>query len=164
MSDPFSLVYDGLWDMAERNPELISFFPVGNRIKYEEESDIKKNVSHADLPELSLLAGSSVVGDLNSNTGVSIKKTYIWALASGDLRLSPVFHKVSFELFRAMLDYESTLCPLLWEDCAFVTNCRVMTAEEGTEMNDLNRSIQGWSSLWNVEVEFHFQRSKLRIP
>lgn len=163
LDDPFSQVYEALWQLVERNEKLRTYLPLRNRIKYEEQTDPKFNISDADVPELSLMQ-ENISFDIHCNSSQrGMTRTYIWGVASGDFRINPVYNAMSFELYRCMIDWESTLCELIWEDCRFVQQLRLRSAEEGTFMSDKNRGILGWSAIWTCEVDFIFPTGKLRI-
>lgn len=160
-TDPFTQVYTALWTLVERNPYFTSILKSQNKIKFAKESDQKVNIAQADLPELSLFMGPMSQFTYNScNRGIT--KSYIFALATGDLR-NPIHNKISFELFRSIVDYESTLCALTWCACTFVTDCQIVSEDVGRELEDLNRQIKGWSSLVVIDVKFDFQYLKLKV-
>lgn len=162
--DPFSQVHNALWTMAERSITLENLIPIRNRIKYEEESDKKPQISDADLPELALLAGGATIGVYDNSTQTSVRKNYIWAITTGDLRVNEVYNPIAWELFRAMRDWDQVLCPLTWENCNFVQKFRLLSADEGMQMMLQNRGIQGWSALWVCEVDCAFKTSLVRLP
>lgn len=164
MTDPFTLVYNGLWLMAERNIALTALIPPGNRIKYQKDSPPKSAIANADTPELALLSSGATYFPQNNSSNMTIDKRYAWLVTSGDFLLREKFNPITFELFRAMIDWESTLCPLEWESCTFVTNFKILDGDEGINQNDAqDRSILGWSSLLTVEVRFALPTSRLRI-
>jgi len=162
MSNPFTMVYEGLWTIAELNTNLLKYINYRNRIKYDDANEPKPNIADADLPELALInAGfDKIKFDCNN---AYITKIYTWAITTGNYILSTPYDEVSFELFRALNDWEDTLHALSWESCNFVLNFRLVSAEEGTLMQDLERGIGGWSSLWSCEVDMSFPIAKLRL-
>ncbi len=161
--DPFSLVYTALWRMVERNQTLLRYIPVGNRVKFDENSDAKAIIESGDTPELKLLTGGGTFQGEDNKDRTTINRNYIWAVTTGDFRLNENFNRICFELYRSMIDWECTLCQLEWCGCKFVDNFRLTDAEDGTLLQDLNRGIPGWSTLWNCEVKFTFVKSHLRI-
>lgn len=165
MSDPFTLVYNALWVMAERNTELTSLIPLKNRIKFDASNPPKMQIAESDTPELALTASGASFGVQNNNSNYTLDRRYDWIVTSGDYRINPKFNAISFELMRAMVDYESTLCALTWEDCNFVNRCNLTDADEGIEYNrsKQNRNLFGWSGVITVEIRFVLPYSKLRI-
>ena len=161
--DPYSQVYNALWTMVERSTKLKQYIPLGNRIKYEDISDVKESIQDADMPELALISGGGNFGNADNSTQRSCAREYIWALTSGDLRVNYLLNPIQFEIFRCMVDWECVLCNLQWCNCRFVTKCKLVSAEDGLLMQELNRAIPGWSSLWTVQVDFQFPIANLRI-
>lgn len=163
--DPFSLVYNGLWALVERNQDLKKYIPAGNRINFAEELAYKEEVVQADLPELALLLAGGSPGTKDSSDGRSITKRFVWALTTGQYQVNPAYHRIAFELWRSMVDYACVLCALSWCNCNFVTDCRMIDIEEGTLSDFLERNItiHGWSGLWGVEVDMQFPLESLKI-
>lgn len=161
--DPFTMVYDGLWDLVDRNPYLRQLLPARNKIKFDEDNARKDSLNDADLPELQLLSDGGLANLRNNSSQSSITRNYIWQIATGDNRINPIFNKICFELYRSMFDWECTLCNLLWCDCRFVTGCRLVQIVDGNFLQDIERNIPGWSSLWSCEVDFVFPKQLLRL-
>lgn len=163
--DPFSLVYNGLWRLVERNQDLHKHIPVGNRVNFSEELAYKEQVVQADLPELALLLAGGTAGSKDSDTGRSITKRFVWALTTGQYQVNPAYHRIAFELYRSMIDYECVMCPLSWCNCTFFQTLRLLDIEEGTLTDFLERNIEihGWSGLWGVEVDMLFPFTSLKI-
>lgn len=161
--DPFSMVYNALWEMVERNKNLATYIPVGNRIKYDDVAAIRASNEDADTPELALLSGGGSFGDTDNSSQRSCVREYIWALTSGDLKLNTIFNPIQWELFRSMNDWECVLCSLTWCNCAFVSNCRIISAEDSSINHELERDILGWTSLWNMQVDFQFPKASLKL-
>lgn len=161
--DPFSQVYNALWKMVNRNKNLNDYLPKGNRIRFEHESDVDTAKSDAQMPELALLCGGGSFGGKDNSTTRSVTRNYLWALTTGDFRINPVFNKISWELFRSMVDWSCVLCNLTWCDCNFVQECRVVSADDSFLPQSLQENIPGWSSIWQVEVDFAFNYNSLTI-
>ena len=162
MSTPFSLLRNGIWELVERNAALLSYIPSRNRIKYDTEKTQKHNVSHGDTPELALVPiGGGPDIDRSRDVRV-IRKRYLWAITTGDLD-NDTYDAISWELYRSMIDWNSTLCPIEWEGHTFIENFLVLDEEVGLKMIELNRQIDGWSAFWTVEAMLQFCTSTIRI-
>lgn len=162
-TDPFSIVHDALWFMIERNPDIQSLVKDKNQIKFDKQSSKKDQINDADLPELVLLAGGANPGKYDNSSNTSITKGYIWAITTGDFRITEVYNKVAWELFRSMVDWSIVLCALTWNGDRFVNNFRLISADEGDMMESQNRGIRGWSAVWTCEVDMSFCTNNLRI-
>lgn len=167
MKDPFTQTYEGLWTLVERNLTLKRYIALGNRVKFDEKNAIKEEISDADVPELSLMLAGASPGTANSSTSRSIIKQYIWGVASGSFTLNPGYNIVAFELWRSLIDYESTLCRLEWgtndDRCTFIQKMNLTSVDETLTNQELNRLIEGWSGLWLCEVEMVFPLRLLRL-
>jgi hypothetical protein len=165
-TDPFSMVYTALWEMMEARDAFKSLVLLKNRIKFDSETDrdpIKTNVATADLPEVMLLTnGINEINLYDSSSGSMVVRQYSWMISTGDYRLTEFLLPVEFELFRGMLDWQTKLTALQWCNREFVKRCNYVAASEGFSDPEANRNIEGWSSLWQCEVEMHFVTADLR--
>lgn len=161
MIDPFNLVYDKLWSLVERNEELKALIKVGNRIKFDTNVATKGELSDADLPELALLVGGFFDYQTTS-TSRSIKRNYSFSIATGEYKIAS-FNKITFELFRCLVDYECELCALTWCNCNFVDASTKLVGAEESILEDADKQISGWISVWTFEVVMVFQLSMLKI-
>lgn len=157
------MVYNALWQMVERNQKILNLVPKNNRIRFDEQNSQKAQLASADTPELALMPNGGIWNGKNNSSKTSVTKNYTWAITTGDLRLNPLYNRLSWELFRSLTDWECILCPLEWCECQFVMNFRLIQTEEGTIMQDIDKGIPGWSALWTCELDLAFETSKLRL-
>ena len=71
--DPFTLVYDALWELLDSSARLRELVKAGNRInlnRYDDRHPIKEEVSSADLPELIIIPVSG--GETKQTSGARI--------------------------------------------------------------------------------------------
>lgn len=162
-NDPFSLVYSGLWALIDRNNDIDKLVPKGNRIRFDDVSYKKKSISNADLPELSLFRSTTVYSQKTTKDSTNIIAGYQWSVATGNYSIQPVFNPLTFEIFRSLMDWECTLCPLMWCGCNFVENCIILDSDEGTSLDEQNQQIPGWASILRLNVEMVFSRSSLKL-
>lgn len=163
MTTPFVLIQDALWQMAERNPNLIGSLQKGNLVKYDDSLGAKRNISSADFPELRLsFEGWSLIGQNTSSTSV-VGATYSWELDIGDLNLRDNFSPLTWELLRSMIDWDIYLCQLQWEGNSFVKQANAVVSSSGIDDIAEERGIRGWTSIATIEVECHFLTNSLRI-
>src|SRR5688572_7926526 len=110
--DPFSMVYNALWIMIDRNQKILEMIPKGNRIRFDEQNSQKPHKSSADTPELTLISSGGIWNEKNNSSQTSVTRNYIWAITTGDFRINPLYNRLSWELFRSLTDWECILCPL----------------------------------------------------
>lgn len=167
--NPFQLVYKALWSLVERNTTLTDLVSIGNREKYDDWVGGKRSISEADLPELALLSEGGLSNLQSSSSHSEITRSYMWALTTGDLNIDN-YNNISFELFRAMVDWDRFICGIEWEYSSgefvqVVQRCELLNLEEGTFIrNEQNRGIRGWAAMWGVDVLFMIPTETLRIP
>lgn len=164
-NDPFSQVFSALWAMVEGCQAFTDLVPVGNRIRYDQNSrdPIKAVVQAADMPEV-ILVSDGLTANLHatSSTSMCIRR-YTWLITTGDLRINEFCNPVEFAVFRAMLRWKEVLCELTYKGQPFVKRANVVSVTSGTSDPKQNRNLLGWSALWSVEVEMHFNTSDLLL-
>lgn len=169
MSNPFSLVHDKLWELAEGHegtseyPALTSLVKLGNRIKLDKrQSPLKGFIQNSDVPEL-LLVPDGGSPELNRNSSdTAIIRNYSWIISTGDMRVSEVLYPVEFALFVAMSNYCQVLKDLTFEGNRFIQRVRTPSIIHGESDENKNRNIKGWSALWTCEVFMTFKIETLK--
>lgn len=165
MSNPFQLVWDALWELAEANTALTALVYRGNRIKFDDRHIPKRSIGDGDLPELLLLSTGGEINMKNSSSTTKVTRNYTWAIATGEFDINEFYNDVSWELLCAMIDWDVTICALEWPASSnwhFAVKCDMTTVEEGTFMAEENRGIVGWAGMWKMEIEMHLRTSDLR--
>lgn len=163
MHDPFTLVYDALWDLAEASVAVTSLVRVGNRVKLDSvapTAGLKKEVSQADLPEIVLALTSSTGNIRGTSSSSSVIRQYQWALSTGDMDPRTLL-ALEFALYAALADWPTVLSTLTWQGLGFVKRANIVSAEHGESDPERNRGVRGWSGLWTLDVEMHFRTGDL---
>lgn len=159
MADPFSMVFDALWQLAEASAPLNDLVRVGNRIKFNDATNRdprKTAVQAGDLPELVLVCENGTGNISASSCSTSVTRRYSWVIATGDLRISHLLHPVEWALVCAMTNWKSVLLNLTWQGNKFAKRMQFLDQSVGFSKPEQNRNISGWSSVWGIEVEMHF--------
>lgn len=160
--DPFTIVYEGIWDMLEANADFCTLVKPGNRIKYNGPARpaIKDEISTADTPEVRVVPLSTEYHLQRTSNGTSITKTYGIEVSSGSTIAANGVWAVEWQILRAVSNWQTYLSNLVWPEGSdgseFVKLCKPLSAAEGVRRTDLNRGIYGWSLVWAVEVEMWF--------
>lgn len=162
MPDPFTMVYDALWDLAEGSGRVTDLVRVGNRIKLRETRTAgdKKQISQGDLPEMILGLTSGTGNIRGTSSSSSCIKQFQWGLSTGDLNPERLL-ELEFALFAAMVNWPNVLAVLEWGGATFVKRAQLVSMEAGQSMAEQNRGIRGWVALWTLEVEMHFRSQTL---
>lgn len=168
MSNPLSLVYDGLWDLVIRHPDYDTLFSPRNLIRFDGATDrdpLKTTVQDADLPELMLVPTDADINIENTSNTSKLVQRYTWVVSTGDLRITDRLLPVEWFLFEAMHNWSRVLTLLKWPlvtGQAFVKRVDIINVSEGMSDPELNRGIRGWSAIWGIDVEMYFTQSDIR--
>lgn len=162
--NPFVDVYNALWNLAEDSTPLTTLVKPSNRIKYNQSvpyDPTKDEVSEADLPELLLVSTGSSGNLRQSSSTSSIIRQYEWLIATGDTSLVNKLLRVEWALFCAMSDWPTVLNALTFQGSTFCKRTQLVSVNSGLTDPERNRGINGWSSIWALEVEMHFKTTDL---
>lgn len=162
--NPFTQVYDSLWSLVTDHPDIDDIVKVGNRIDFsaDKRQPHKNQIATADLPELVLVQGGLRGSLYHTSSSTRCTREYRWLISTGDFRINHFLNKVEWMLFVAHLGWTSTLTSLQYNGASFVKRCEILDAQTGASDPERNRNIQGWSSIWRIEVEMHFKTSDLK--
>lgn len=163
MSDPLTIVHDGLWHVLETWPGFTDLVPPGNRVKYsgEDRGQAKDRILTADVPEVRLVPVGLGVGWHETNAEHRVTQRYQLQARTGDLRLDRALYPVVWESLRALAAGLDALLALGWEGAPFVENVRVTGGQEGLLTRGEARRIAGWQALLNFDVEMIFEVSRM---
>lgn len=160
--NPFTLVRDALWQLPQRHPVFRRLVKEGNKIKFEEPGQqIKPETSTNDMPEVALFSTTAMINMQNTSSSTMCRRSYSWVLNTGDFRLDSVLYQVEWALFVGMTGWQAVLAALTWKGVNFVKVVRMTSVSDGQSDSQRNRGIKGWSAVWTVEVEMHFQTADL---
>lgn len=163
MSDPFSLIYNRLWEAVDGHPNIGDYIKAGNRPSY---SDNKRKptldtMSSGDLPELLLLPSGTEGSLTTSSSGSGFKKTFMWVLNTGDLRVDKWLHPIEWILFQSMVTYKDSFYDLQWEGQKFVKGVMLGSTTVGQSEALRQVNINGWSLVQSIEFNCRFTTSSL---
>lgn len=164
-TNPFQMVWDALWRMAEANETLAEIVKLRNRIRYDEVLGPKREAVDSDFPELVLLSSGGGANIMNSSGTTKVERKYTWAISTAEYEIN-YYNLIAWELFRAMISWNTELCALEWPESSgwhFVVRTNVLDIDEGTIALDEHRNIAGWAGMWQIDVEMHFSTSTLLI-
>ena len=163
-SNPFTIVFNGLWSCLESNPNFVSDVPQGNRIKYNipaNRDPIKLTVAAADLPEVVLVCTSAQAFLHDSSSTCKCIRGYSWLISTGDFRVNELLHQVEWDVFVGMFNWRKVMGALQWNGKSFVKRCDITQITQGQSDKERNRGIEGWSAIWGCEVEMIFNNTDI---
>lgn len=155
--DPFTMVYDGLWNMMLANATLVSYFKSGNLYSYRQDKDPKGKINKAgDTPELQLfqMGMSEIDSIFNSNTS-DMTMQYRWQVTTASFNIEEP-NRIFFELIRSMCCWQHALCPLTWNNCNFVKSMDMTSSQETVDVTEASRRIHGWNGNLFCYVRMNF--------
>jgi hypothetical protein len=178
MIDPFTLVFNALWALADASKPLTGYLhsvtgdrvePLvlpGNKIRFnlpENRDPQKATAADTDFPELML----TTTGLVEPNLGMSscktlIKRQYSWIITTGDYRMNYRLYPVQFALLCAMMDWDKVLTTLRWMEEPFILKLSLVQGVDAAQDPKVNRNIKGWSSIWACQVDMAFNSNQLR--
>lgn len=144
--DPFTTVYNRLWDLLENNGELASLVKIGNRIKSTKDA-AKKTYSNADLPELRIEPSGGKCEIKKTNTTMPITQNFSVVCTTGDLRVHKSFLPVKWALLNALTDTIGNL------GLSFVRHIALTDVVDGAN----SERFPGWNTAFEISVEMWFK-------
>lgn len=166
-SNPFGMIFDGLWGMVTADPYLNSVVSLGNRMKYAERVTEKDVATTADMPELRLVPAGGSASILRTSSSTSCIRRFAFQLQTGTQNLHETYLDIQWALMCALVGWPGVVGALLWNGQPFVKRMGVI---EVTELmlrpfpeSNPSGEIKGWSTVWVCELECWFNSDQLRV-
>lgn len=152
--DPFTQIYDAIWDLLEANEEFTSLVKLGNRIRFDGSvrNPLKERVSNADFPEVILVMVGGEINQKFSSTSVQITKTFRVMVNSGTLKASVHLFPIEWAALKAIHAGMDTL------NLSFVKRLRIGNVEYSlldsrTENPSAKNSVIQWVGVLDLVVD-----------
>lgn len=164
--NPFTLVYNAIWNLLLARPSFVEQVKVGNRITFIPTGDNKVttqkdfNKLGADFPEVQLLIEGTEPHHNNTSSSSTLKRIYAIQVNMDGALLSPGLFELEWEIFIALKHWWLTVSALEYKNERFVKAVRNLPTTTGYNIQD-NSTIRGWASIWRAEVEMHFSNTNL---
>lgn len=169
-SDPFSLVYTALYDMAVACEPLADMVKLGNRIRFDGDTpDPAKRdaVQDADLPELVLVPETGSVNLHGNSSSSRFVRQYAFMISTGTNKLNELLNPLEWALCCGLARWRSAITDLRWPEgsgeTSFVKRVDVISATQGQSDPERNRNIRGWSAVWRCEVEMYIRTADMKL-
>lgn len=162
--DPITLCYDKLVTMLSEHVGFMTLVKKKNLITFsgKNRDPIKSEVSTGDLPEVRVLPRGGVPHIQRTSNSSSMIERFEVQISSGDQRVGAVLFPVKWEVYRALSGWAAALQALLWKSKTFVKLARPIDVSDGVAEDDLRRGIEGWASIWSVEIHMWFATTDLQ--
>lgn len=147
--DPFTQVYEKLWDLLETDSQLAAHVKVANRIKLNSRKVLhgKFRLSTKDLPELTIEPAGGTCEIKRTTTSMPITQHFAVRMKTHDLRVDRSFFPIKFALLNRLTDVTGNL------GLSFVRRVQVDDMTDGR--NDDGHD--GWHTAFNITVEMWFK-------
>lgn len=162
---PSSKLYSAIWTLLETSEAFKELVKPKNRVKFDSETNrgpLKDNVQSADLPEVILVSeGFTELNIHNTSSSTKVVETFSLIANTGDFRLSLIQQALNWYVLCSIRQWQSSLSALTWKGVTYVKRVDVVSATTGQSNSERNRQIQGWVTVWRVQVEMHFATANL---
>lgn len=162
--NPFTRVYNKVWDILEASSDFTAIFPVGNRVKFNSDtlrSPLKEKITSADVPEIMVhMPNMNINLNNSSNTTKIVTKLQI-VVNTGDYRINLFLNNIQWLLLCILKDAESEICTLTWRGDSFCKILRINDIAIGDRIENRDSGVNGFTSLWACELEMHFAHSDI---
>lgn len=164
-SDPLTQIYDALWDMLETHKGFDRLVRVGNRAKFSlagPRDPVKDEISEADLPEVRIVRTGGEAHLQRTSNGSSILQRYEVQIGTKSLRYDTELFPLEWEIYKAFSKWQDKLKGLEWAGKPYVKLARPLSFTTGVDEGQLDRGIEGWATVWSIEVELWFATADLQ--
>lgn len=165
--DPFTFLFDELWNALERNQEFCDLVKATNRIKLKDGfRPFKETITESSIPEVVLMPAGKEFFVENPCNGSSIIQTVHATITTGTRntsKLFPVQWRVAQAIYTAINRSSGHLFSLTWNDEAIIKDIDMLPLEEGLSYDELNRELRGWAAILPLRVKMFFTTNLLLV-
>jgi len=161
--DPFSQVYDWLWDLLAANADFAALVQPGNRIRFDgtAANPVKEITSTADYPEVMIELAGGLPTPINTSASSSMIQRFAVSVSMGTLRLA-AFLPVKWAIYCGLAKWLTSYRSLLFKTRPFVVKLAITSADEVRHKDgDDQRGTMEWFAVWYVDVEMFFRTADL---
>lgn len=165
--NPFSMVYEALWDMLTARADFAAQIREGNRISFgdpHKPDPTKHGLTAADLPQVALVSTGMEANLFSTSNGSHCIRRYQWILRTDGLPLKQL-HEIEWAVFCGMATWNTVLTALQFEGKRFVKLLQITGIDTGFNERAPNEEPPvpvGWSSIWSCAIRFDFATADLQ--
>lgn len=158
ITDPFTQVYDSIWDTLEKFGDFAALVKLANEVKYNTEIQPKdkESLQEGDISQATLIPSGSTTATVISSATGEIVQGFTLLIISGDERLQKKYFPLKWATVRALAAAGQNLNGL-----EFVRRVDVTDQIEDINEFDESMGIQGWNSSLTIVVTMLFNRDEL---
>lgn len=164
--NPFTRVHNGMWSLLEADDDFNRLIKEGNKVRYDQQYDrgsgIKPTVITADMPEIAIIQTRLQINTPHTSSTTKFNSTFSIIVNSGDFRLNEVGHDINWVLLCRIAQWKTALGDITWKNEHFVKSVKpISDVQIGHSDPEHNRRINGWITVWAVEIECHLATANL---
>lgn len=161
--DPFTKVFNALWELLEEGELFSKVVNKKNTVKYlgSDRDPEKETVSDADFPEIRMFISELTPHVQATSHHSNCMMTVELAIATSEKTMDSSLFPLVWDVYRQMAGWFAKLDALTWGGQKYCKLNKPTGISTGQAESELQRGIQGWSAIWTIEVYMWFNTSIL---
>lgn len=168
MTDPFTVLFDKLWEVVDSDSDLQQLVNEGGKIKFVRDVDIygfDPRNRQVNQPELSLLPDLFEANIGATNNSSEIIRSFNWSIRTPSKMLNKELFPIEWSLYKAMCVYAPEIRTVTYANEKFVHKINVISGSNFTpeiDMIQANPTLIGWRTIWTMQFEMSFSKNQLQ--
>jgi len=157
--DPFTQIYNRIWEVLEENDDFTNYIKPGNRIKFSttKSNPLKKQVINADFPEVSIISRGGDSSFILSSSSAKLERTFSLVIVSGTLRANKYLFPIEWLCLKILYNQSDTL------GLDFIKKFNIGQAEHHISDNEYTKGKEGWFSIIELNITIIVPKTDLLI-
>ena len=156
--DPYTQVYNKLWELLGANGDFARLVKVRNRINLQDTSPdpLKRNIQDADAPEVAITQAGGPINLWGTSATVLASESYRISVATMDERPNKGLNQLKWAIIQALAASDANL------GLAFVLNTTCESVKDSLGDVTENRGTSGWSAVVQIKIDMALPRNVLK--
>ena len=165
--NPFTLVYNSIWNLLLARPNFVQHIKHGNRISFVGQNPNAQftkefNKLSADFPEVQITVEGATPAPNDTSSSSKLSRTYAIMLHTDGATLDPFVFPVEWEIFQALAAWRFTVSALEYKGERFVKNVAPLPVTNAYSL-DAAQNVRGWVAVWRARVDMYFSNVNLGV-
>ena len=163
--DPFTILFDRLWEIVDANPVISELVRPGNKFRFETLLGLKETIQHGDLPEIVLFPDSTQQDDFGTSGTNNLSASYRFAIATGTFT-TRMINQLQWEIYRVIQTFMANVGDLTYNEVPFVIQIKFNSGNQLQNTVEQSRGINGWCASYGftVDMQFPIQTTIFTLP